>query len=77
MPIYEFKCARCGARFEELTKVGETPHCPDCTSPDVERLFSNVSTLRIGLRGGDARRSEAQRRVKRERAAERRARDRS
>ena len=73
MPIYEFACDRCGAAFEELTGAGETPRCPECSSPDVRRLYSTVSrTPRLGLRGADARRSDARRRAERERAAERR-----
>ena len=40
MPIYEFKCRRCGARFEELVKLGETPACPRCHDPRPEQLFS-------------------------------------
>jgi putative FmdB family regulatory protein len=76
VPIYEFSCRRCGERFEELVRAGETPACPSCSAADVERLLSGgVATLRIGLRGGDARRSEAKRRAQRERAAERRRRD--
>jgi putative FmdB family regulatory protein len=75
MPIYEFSCAGCGERFEELTKMGETATCPACGGADVEQLISAVSTLRIGLRGGDARRSEAKRRERRERAVEKRRRE--
>ena len=51
--MYEFRCATCGERFEELTRADETPSCPGCGAGDVERLISPVATLRIGLRGGD------------------------
>ena len=41
MPIYEYKCSRCGHEFEELVfSRDETPPCPDCGSKDVERLMS-------------------------------------
>lgn len=31
MPIYEFKCEKCGKEFEEMTGLdAEAPHCPDC-----------------------------------------------
>jgi putative FmdB family regulatory protein len=74
MPIYEFDCAGCGEGFEELVAMGATPACPHCGSREVERRISLVAPrLKIGLRGGDARRSEAKRRASRERAAERRA----
>jgi putative FmdB family regulatory protein len=75
VPIYEFACGRCGESFEELTSAGETPRCPKCSGSDVRRVFSTVSpTPRLGLRGGDARRSEAKRMARRERDAERRGR---
>jgi putative FmdB family regulatory protein len=74
VPVYEFICSSCGERFEELTRVDAAPSCPGCGGADVERLISPVSTLRIGLRGGDARRSEARRRDTRERADEARRR---
>jgi putative FmdB family regulatory protein len=75
VPIYDFECAACGERFEELTKADATPPCPSCASPRVERQISLVApTPKIGLRGADARRSEARRRDRRERAAERRRR---
>jgi putative FmdB family regulatory protein len=72
MPIYEFACPRCGARFEELARADEAPRCPDCGGADVERLISLVApTPKFGLRGGDARRSEARRYDRRERDRER------
>jgi putative FmdB family regulatory protein len=75
MPIYEFECGACGERFEELTSADATPNCPRCSGTDVTRLISLVSpTPKIGLRGGDARRSEAKRRDRRERERERRQR---
>lgn len=40
MPLYDYKCRKCGARFEELVKVGETPECPRCHDPHPERLFT-------------------------------------
>ena len=71
MPIYEFACAACGTRFEELTRADATPGCPACGSGEVERLISLVApTPKIGLRGRDARRSEAKRYDRRERARE-------
>ena len=78
MPIFEFSCLGCGERFEELVRAGERPPCPRCGGADAERLYSPVSPpARIGLRGREARRSDATRRareeLRRERAAERRA----
>ncbi len=40
MPIYEYKCEKCG-RFEKLQKISEETltECPSCEGP-VERLIS-------------------------------------
>ena len=80
MPLYDFDCPGCGHSFEELVGVGEVPACPGCGHEDPQRRYSTVARLaRIGLRGGDARRSNAVRRdreyVRREQfVTERRAR---
>jgi putative FmdB family regulatory protein len=74
VPIYDFECAECGTRFEELTRADELPPCPECGSPEPRRLLSQVSpTPRIGLRGGAARKSDATRRAREERKREQRA----
>jgi putative FmdB family regulatory protein len=71
MPIYEFACGACGEHFEELTRADATPRCPACGATEAERLISLVAPRpKIGLRGNDARRSEAKRKERRERAAE-------
>lgn len=44
MPFYEFRCAACGTKFEELCHSGERPACPKCGSADVERLLSAFAT---------------------------------
>jgi putative FmdB family regulatory protein len=55
MPIYEYYCAACDARFSHLARrFGEPPPpCPGCGSPPAEKLISRVHTGR----------SEAQRRA--------------
>jgi putative FmdB family regulatory protein len=41
MPIYEFLCESCGARFERLAPVdAAVPPCPRCRSESVRRRFS-------------------------------------
>lgn len=41
MPIYEYKCAKCGNQFEELVfSQDEIPPCPQCGSEDVTKLMS-------------------------------------
>ncbi|MCF7885135.1 MAG: zinc ribbon domain-containing protein [Candidatus Marinimicrobia bacterium] len=47
MPIYEYKCSRCGEKFEELiafSKLNDNnPKCPKCDSKEVERQISTPS----------------------------------
>jgi putative FmdB family regulatory protein len=39
MPIYDFKCRSCAAKFEALV-LKKAPVCPKCSSDDLERLLS-------------------------------------
>ena len=40
MPIYEFRCESCGARFEALVAAGDEPACPTCGEGAVRRVYS-------------------------------------
>jgi putative FmdB family regulatory protein len=41
VPIYEFRCERCGGRFEELVEVGtETVACTSCGADRTTRVYS-------------------------------------
>ncbi|MFN8151275.1 MAG: zinc ribbon domain-containing protein [Solirubrobacterales bacterium] len=47
MPIYEFECAECGERFEELSAAGtETATCPACGAAGAERRLSSFGLSR-------------------------------
>jgi putative FmdB family regulatory protein len=63
VPIYEFQCGKCGARFEELVRAGETAPCPQCKSLDVTRRYSQIGEPRVpvGLTGKAAAESNARR----------------
>lgn len=63
MPLYEFACAACGARFEELVAAGQTAPCPECGSEKVERRYSQIAEPRVpvGLHGKAAAESNARR----------------
>ena len=63
VPIYEFECEACGERFEELVRAGEGADCPACGGQG-KRVYSPATTLKLGLRGGEARRSDAQRKAR-------------
>ncbi|HHY63287.1 MAG TPA: zinc ribbon domain-containing protein [Bacillota bacterium] len=42
MPIFEYKCAKCGEKFEELvTGCCADVKCPKCGSDEVKKLFSS------------------------------------
>lgn len=62
MPIYEFECEGCGARFEELVAAGAAVACPQCGSERVRRLMSSVSPPGRQPRGAGVRSDESRRR---------------
>jgi putative FmdB family regulatory protein len=63
MPLYEFRCLTCDARFEEIVAVGGTAGCPACGAEGAERVFSPIAPPRVpvGLTGKAARESDARR----------------
>jgi len=46
MPVYEYKCPKCGEKFEVRRSIfasfkeKERTVCPKCGSPDIERVYS-------------------------------------
>lgn len=63
MPIYEFECEECGARFEELTAVdAAAPACPTCGARRARRLLSGVAPPGRQPRGARVRSDESRRR---------------
>ena len=62
MPLYDFRCRSCAAAFEARVPAGETAPCPECGSPDAERVYGPVATYRgPAPRGAAAKRSNAER----------------
>ncbi len=46
MPVYEYKCTKCGRRFELRRSVGEDDNdikCPECGSGNQSRVFSTFA----------------------------------
>jgi putative FmdB family regulatory protein len=64
MPIYEFECEECGARFEELVASGGTAAstCAECGSERTRRLYSEVAPPGRQPRGAAVRSDESRRR---------------
>ena len=47
MPIYEYKCNKCGETFEEFQNINEGNEkltCPSCGEPKPERIMSAFSS---------------------------------
>ena len=51
MPIYEYRCAKCGHGLEALQKISDAPlrHCPSCHEESLQKLVSAAS---FRLKGG-------------------------
>ncbi len=64
MPLLDFECEQCSARFEELVLGDRAVVCPECGAEEVRRLYSpigaapKVSMSRAAMRDSDSRRSE-------------------
>jgi putative FmdB family regulatory protein len=72
VPLYEFNCGACGARFEEIVPAGCTAPCPACGGEQVTRTFSQIASSRVpvGLTGKAAAESNARRREREARRGE-------
>tara|TARA_B100000945_G_scaffold316803_1_gene318421 strand:+ start:7284 stop:7574 length:291 start_codon:yes stop_codon:yes gene_type:complete len=51
MPIYEYKCLKCGHQFEVIQRFSDNPieKCPSCENNEVKKLVSAPS---FRLKGG-------------------------
>jgi len=57
MPIYEFRCADCGHRFEQLCRIGEDGGgltCPECDGHELKRCQSTFAARSAGSSGANA-----------------------
>lgn len=71
MPIYEFECDACGARFEALVSAGtEAEACRECGAEGARRRMSSFGTSRQ-LTAGQRRRLEDKRGTNRDGARQR------
>lgn len=54
MPLYDFRCEECGARFEQRLSFSQSDTriaCPTCASQHTRRLISAVMVLGVGASG--------------------------
>ena len=54
MPMYEYRCRKCGERFEMLRRMADADDglaCPECRSDEVDRLLSAFSSGGCGSSG--------------------------
>jgi putative FmdB family regulatory protein len=71
MPLYDFRCRACAAEFEEYAPIDTLAPCPQCGASDPERVLTGFAgPFKVGLRGGEAKRSNDTRRAREERRQE-------
>jgi putative FmdB family regulatory protein len=54
MPLYDYQCRSCGARFEMFRRMQDADRkqeCPECRSENIERLLSSFATRGCGTSG--------------------------
>ncbi len=53
MPIYEYKCGKCGRVFEQLVRSSSDrpAACPSCGGKKIEKQFSSFSATVSGSSG--------------------------
>jgi putative FmdB family regulatory protein len=50
MPIYEYRCLKCGEKFEEFRRISEADQkakCPKCQSEETERFLSSFASVSV------------------------------
>lgn len=55
MPIFEFRCLKCGNVFEKLFITGQEEfavHCPQCKADSLERVISKTNYVMGPGKGG-------------------------
>ncbi len=50
MPLFEYKCSKCGNTFEELVNGNRNQNvpCPRCKSHETEKLMSAIGGISMG-----------------------------
>ena len=56
MPVYEFLCTSCDARYDDLVGINDSlsaQRCPECQSTSVEKLVSSFRA-KVAIGAGNA-----------------------
>jgi putative FmdB family regulatory protein len=60
MPIYEYRCRKCGRGFEALVLPSRPgPECPGCGKTDLEQMISLCSVSSEGSRAANLKAAHA------------------
>lgn len=55
MPLFEYVCSECGAKFDELvSRADDTVQCPSCHSHNTEKQLSVFAASVVGAAGAPA-----------------------
>lgn len=57
MPIYEYRCPRCGERFEQFvhrSADGDHVSCPHCGESEARKQISQIAAITQNSEGGMA-----------------------
>ncbi len=56
MPLYEYRCGRCGHEFEDWKSISQRDEaeCPKCKSEKVERLVRSFGLIGGGRSGSSS-----------------------
>ena len=52
MPLYEYKCQKCGAAFEELVGFGQKDYSPTCAECGSKKTARQISSFAMGKGSG-------------------------
>ncbi|MGQ9553841.1 MAG: FmdB family zinc ribbon protein [Anaerolineae bacterium] len=56
MPLFEYRCQRCGHTFEKVTSSSQSANvsCPACGSESVRKVFSPFASYRGASTGASS-----------------------
>ncbi len=54
MALIDFKCIKCGEKFEEIVKLSDRKNikCPKCGSEEIKQVFEGICARAGSAKGG-------------------------